>query len=393
MQKRIYISIPLLLLVVGAFAQTTNPFDLKWRGTKSELVVVDSTTHDTQSIVVPMTSTPEDSAKGSLTGIAIIDSGGVSEAENMPDNALSETPINTGAPSEEHIPDGVLAAKPTDEISGPDSSRDDSVPGAPSSGATELPYLNEKAPQEVDHENVDDVEAISLSPDNTYAAPIKRHTTPVANMGMALFLILFGLALVILIWAVNINRGFLQKIYKAALNENFSTLLLREQRFASSQYLYYIVYVVFFLNGGLFLYLVSRYAIWDFGYRNTPMILFLIFLVVVYSVKHFVTRALGETFQISNEMRHYNFNVILYNILAGIALMPVNLFLAFGPVGMRMPMIYAGLAIIVFLYLMRQFRGIIMSSHLVVKNVFQFFVYLCAIEILPVLVLFKFFPN
>ncbi|RLD20172.1 MAG: hypothetical protein DRI69_06805, partial [Bacteroidetes bacterium] len=154
MQKRIYISIPLLLLVVGAFAQTTNPFDLKWRGKKSELVVVDSTTHDTQGIVVPMTSTPEDSAKGSLTGVAIIDSGGVSEVENMPDNALSETPIDTGAPSEEYIPDGVLAAKPTDEISGPDSSRDDSEPGAPSSGATELPYLNEKAPQEVDHENV-----------------------------------------------------------------------------------------------------------------------------------------------------------------------------------------------------------------------------------------------
>ena len=114
---------------------------------------------------------------------------------------------------------------------------------------------------------------------------------------------------------------------------------------------------------------------------------------MVYAVKHIVTRLLGETFQISKEMKHFNFNILLYNILAGIALMPVNLFLAFGPSGMRMPLVYMGIGIIALLYLMRQFRGILMGYHLIVKNVFQFFVYLCAIEILPVLVLFKYFPN
>ena len=139
--------------------------------------------------------------------------------------------------------------------------------------------------------------------------------------------------------------------------------------------------------------MISRYATWDFGLRGTPMILFLVFLVLVYAVKHFIVRLLGETFMISKEMRHYNFNIILYNILVGIILMPINLFLAFGPSGLRMPMIYTGLALIALMYILRQFRGIVIGSHLIVQNVFQFFVYLCAIEILPVLVLFKFFPN
>jgi hypothetical protein len=102
-------------------------------------------------------------------------------------------------------------------------------------------------------------------------------------------------------------------------------------------------------------------------------------------------RVLGSTFHIETETTHYNFNILLYNILAGIALIPVNLFVAFGPETLRLPVIYAGLGLLGILYLLRQLRGINMASHLIAGHVFQFFVYLCAVEILPVLVLFKYF--
>ncbi len=394
MQKRIYISIPLLLLTIGAFAQTANPFDLKWRNKGSEPSALESVAKDTHLVSLPETVARNDKAGSYLDEVTLIDSGIVMAAGDASNDSVTEEPVNVvvganeitrGDPLTTH-PELDDAAMVDSAVLGPES-KEPATNDPKSSVLTES--SSDFADKSTDRNNM----LPSLPADDTHEALVKREPSSSGSIGLALFLILFGLSLVILTWAVNINRGFIQKIYKAALNENFSALLLREQRFASSQFLYYIVYAVFFLNGGLFIYLVSRYAIWDFGHRNTPMILFLVFLVVMYVVKHIVTRLLGETFQISNEMRHFNFNIILYNILAGIALMPVNLFLAFGPPGMRMPMIYAGLGIIVFMYIMRQFRGFIIGSHLIMKYAFQFFVYLCAIEILPVLVLIKFFPN
>jgi uncharacterized protein DUF4271 len=369
MQKRYYISIPLLFLAFGLCAQTENPFDLKWRSGNSAPAEILTEANDTHLVELPIAVTPEDAAPSGMHEMASIDSVTTGSAEISSDNLVSH--------------DSVLDA----------SESKDAISNKSTPDSFSLSDVNNGESDVADREIENDKITSALATDNINVIPLDKQTPPPGKIGMALFLILFGLALIVLTWAVNINRGFLQKIYKAALNENFSALLLREQRFASSQYLYYIVYAVFFLNGGLFLYLTSRYATWDFGHRNTPIFLFLVFLALVYASKHAVTRLLGETFQISKEMRHYNFNIILYNILAGIALMPVNLLLAFGPAGIGMPMIYTGLGIIVLMYLMRQFRGIIIGLHLIVKDVFQFFVYLCAIEILPVLVLFKYFPN
>ncbi len=385
MPKHIYISIALLLFAIGAFAQTSNPFDLKWRSKNPAPTIVEKEAKDTQYNAITDINVPVDSTRSDMAGTSLADSGIVSETETSSEDAIRDDVRDNGTAVVKNAPDRTIVDPSTDPVIKTDPESDGSSMDATASG--------ESAPGESESEKSTTLSTTPSAHDDDASAPIEERPRPAGTIGLALFLILFGLALVILTWAVNINRGFIQKIYRAALNENFSALLLREQRFASSQYLYYIVYAVFFLNGGLFLYLMSRYATWDFGHRETPMILFLVFLSLVYVVKHVVTRLLGETFQISKEMRHYNFTIILYNILAGIALMPVNLFLAFGPAGMRMPMIYTGLGIIALMYIMRQFRGVVMGSHLIAKDVFQFFVYLCAIEILPVLVLFKFFPN
>ena len=210
---------------------------------------------------------------------------------------------------------------------------------------------------------------------------------------VALIIVMLGLTILILTWSVNYNRGFIKQIYRAAMNENLSSLLLREQKFASSQFLYYIVYTTFFINAALFLYLIARQSRWDTGYGSTPLFYFLLFVTIIYLSKHLVMRLIGSAFEISEKTAHYNFTIILYNILAGIALIPVNLLLAFGSDTLAMPVVYIGLIILGLLYLLRQFRGLVIASDALAGNGFQFFIYLCAIEILPVLVLFKFFTT
>jgi len=92
-------------------------------------------------------------------------------------------------------------------------------------------------------------------------------------------------------------------------------------------------------------------------------------------------------------MTHFSFSILLHNILLGISLIPVNLFLAFGPEGMYKSVAVIGILICVLIYLMRQFRGLVISGSVIGTHPFHFFVYLCAVEILPLFTLVKFFHN
>ena len=83
--------------------------------------------------------------------------------------------------------------------------------------------------------------------------------------------------------------------------------------------------------------------------------------------------------------------MIVFNILLAVILIPVNLGLAFGPDAVHGILIFLGVGSLLLLYALRQFRGVVISSDVIAENPFQFFVYLCAIEILPILVLIKLF--
>jgi hypothetical protein len=191
---------------------------------------------------------------------------------------------------------------------------------------------------------------------------------------------------------MSLNRALLQKIYRAALNENLSALLYREQRFATTQYLYYTIYVIFFLNGGMFLFFLSRQFAWNNGiFQSVWTCIGLV--IVVYLLRHLSLSILGSTYPVTKETTHFSFSIVLHNILLGIGLIPINLLLAFGPDGMHQATAVIGLILCGLVYLMRQFRGFLISGSLMGSNPFRFFIYLCAVEILPLFTLVKFFHN
>lgn len=204
--------------------------------------------------------------------------------------------------------------------------------------------------------------------------------------------LLFGVIFSLLAWGLSLNRELLKKIYRAALNENLSSLLYREQRFATTQYLYYTIYIIFFLNGGMFLYFLSRHFGWTaWTFQSIWSSIGLVF--VIYMLRHLSLSILGSTYPITKEATHFSFSIVLHNILLGIGLIPVNLFLAFGPDGMYRTIAVTGLLFCGLIYLIRQFRGLLISGSAIVTNPFHFFVYLCAVEILPLFTLVRFFHN
>ena len=206
------------------------------------------------------------------------------------------------------------------------------------------------------------------------------------------FVLLFGVAFSLLAWGMSLNRELLQKIYRAALNENLSALLYREQRFATTQYLYYTIYVIFFLNGGMFMYFLGHEFGWTaWIFQSVWSCIGLV--TVVYLLRHLSLSILGSTYPMTKETSHFSFSILLHNILLGVGLIPANLFLAFGPDGMYRAIAVSGIVLCGLVYLMRQFRGLLISGSMIGTNPFRFFIYLCAVEILPLFTLVKFFHN
>lgn len=148
--------------------------------------------------------------------------------------------------------------------------------------------------------------------------------------------------------------------------------------------------VLFVMTGSLYAALLTKY---NGLLPNTDFWLLAIYcmilLVSIYLVKFVVLKTLGWILKISRATDIYLFVVFMVNKVAGIFLLPVLLFLAF-PVPAFSPVIIA-LSLFV-LCLLLGYRFLI-SYRLIRSEIkvslFHFFIYLCAFEIAPLLLLYK----
>jgi hypothetical protein len=149
-------------------------------------------------------------------------------------------------------------------------------------------------------------------------------------------------------------------------------------------------YVVFFIQAGIFLF----HTLHAFQYSGTLLdnIWTCMLLVIsVYVIRHAAIRYLRWLFNNDKEMTLFGFDVSIFNIMVGLVLLPINIMLNFGPDSMSKPLIYMGLIAAIIAYLMRQLRWLLTARQLITNSLFLFFVYLCAVEILPLWAISKFF--
>jgi hypothetical protein len=97
----------------------------------------------------------------------------------------------------------------------------------------------------------------------------------------------------------------------------------------------------------------------------------------------------STSFPVDKEAHLYSFVTMLINILLGVVLTPVNLIVAFAPEPFPQILIWIGLAAILLFYLFRQLKGLFISGRFLAQYQFHFFLYLCTIEIAPLLIIGK----
>ena len=107
-----------------------------------------------------------------------------------------------------------------------------------------------------------------------------------------------------------------------------------------------------------------------------------------FTAKRMVYYIVGLLTESKPEVREYLFSITIFNRVMGLFLLPVTAIIAFVPLSQVEPLLFAGLAIIVIFYLMSLRRGgkIFLKKHF---SISYLILYLCTLEILPLVLLYN----
>lgn len=182
---------------------------------------------------------------------------------------------------------------------------------------------------------------------------------------------------------------YFQNIFQLMFQASFRQKQTREQMM--QQVLpSLLMNVLFVLVGGLFISLLADINKW----LNISFWLLTVYsitlLALVYIFKYLVIKFMGWVFNAREQASTYGFIVFLVNKVIALALLPLLLLLAFSDAGALQQVTLTIAATVVILLLV--FRYIV--SLTIIRNTLSvhplhFFIYLCAVELMPMLILYK----
>lgn len=212
---------------------------------------------------------------------------------------------------------------------------------------------------------------------------------PAYNLASEWIALLFLSILLCLLWVkVNYSRRF-ELLFGAIVNPRFLRQLMREELVFSHR-ASVVLTVVFFLTGSLFLFELDN--IFNLSIiENEGLGLwfnYLILLLMIYTIKVSsmqLVRLIGNG---DFGLEEYQYNVFLINNAVGVVLFPFVLMGAYLYKTEASGVLLAGVGIFGLLFIYRLSRGIFsaLSNRI---PLFYIILYLCSLEILPLLILIK----
>jgi hypothetical protein len=205
--------------------------------------------------------------------------------------------------------------------------------------------------------------------------------------------VLFSVLIVmvgLLTFSVASNRSAVGKAWRGFLSDNSLNLAQREASGIVGSTPYYLLYVNFLLNAGVFIFLVTR-IFQDQTFNNLPFLLFCIVgAIVAFLFKHVLVNAVSYLFSKGQEAGRYNFLIIIFNCVLGLFLVPFNFLIAFSAQGdYQILLVFWMLGLVTIFYAYRAIRSTSIGSKILSGSPFHFLLYLCTVEIAPVLLLVK----
>lgn len=183
------------------------------------------------------------------------------------------------------------------------------------------------------------------------------------------------------------QRDILNIIVSAAVRDYALTDFLKAENDGKST-IVRLSGVFAILSAGLFITLTCS--------QYTSMTVWSMFAYVVggifiwYITKDIILSILKYAFSVKSLVNFYLAQIKVWNIIMGIALLFFSIFIAYGPTAISNTFVYLGLGVIGFCSLAKLFKVLTYSIASIFNQPLQFFIYLCAFEISPIIMLVRF---
>lgn len=199
-------------------------------------------------------------------------------------------------------------------------------------------------------------------------------------------------AFAFLTFSVASNRGAVSKAWAGFLSDNGFAVAQREASGFVGTTPYYLLYTNFLFNAGIFFFLITRVFQKEVYNNLLFLLLCLAGAVVAFLSKHLFVSIVRSLFPVEAEARKYNFLIVIFNCVLGLFLVPFNLLIAFSTQksGEQLLLVSWMLGLVGIFYTYRSLRAASIGMKFLAQSPFHFLLYLCTVEIAPVLLLVKF---
>lgn len=211
----------------------------------------------------------------------------------------------------------------------------------------------------------------------------KEERSGFVKRNIPLFFII--LSLFILALVIGFRDNVISKSLRAVYNPNFQKLIRNEAK-AGFNRSYMLLYALFFINIA-----ISFNHLFKTGLSDIKGF-FLVFaaILIVYMVRHTSLWLLAQVFKsVGSQALNYSFSTQIGNIVLALVLLPLNIIMIYGFPNTIGVFLTIFLILVICAYLLRLAKGILDTAPLMVSNKIHFFLYLCACEIGPFLILAK----
>ncbi len=205
----------------------------------------------------------------------------------------------------------------------------------------------------------------------------------------------FTISLIALVGFFTWFRYFYYRIFKQLLSAYFNITatnqIVRDES-VLLQRASLVLSTIAYLLAGLYLYQLSVHYNWQIIWLQKGLIRFVLLAVAValaYSSKMVTLRILSSLFNQERPVALYIFNIFLMVMMVGLILLPVNIILAYSPTVVREITIQISLFIIAAMFFYRLVRAVGIWIGIPGFSFFYLFLYLCAFEIAPLLIIWK----
>lgn len=149
-------------------------------------------------------------------------------------------------------------------------------------------------------------------------------------------------------------------------------------------------YILFVLGMGTFCFLIPQILLKDFQFNTFgALCLFILGIGGIYFLKHIQLKILSYILPFRQEIEAYSFILSNTNKALGFIIVPLLFLIAYTPSTAQTMTLYFSFILLSFIYIYRTLKGLATAGSIILFHKFHFFVYLCAVEIAPIVILLK----